>query len=117
MDKQQSQTPDTFGFKQLWSELKRRKFMVAAIIILGVAATAAYTASQVVTYRATSALLIENFIPNRDQFINPFGEGVAPDVIKANRILAESRPVREGARVRAQLALGEKDDPQNNVDY
>ena len=98
MDKQhtQSQGLDSVGLKQLWMEILRRKLMVIAIIVIGMAITYAYTAAQPVLFRSTASLLIENFVPTALQVTNPYNEmGISQEVIKANRILAESRPVIE----------------------
>ena len=109
MDKQQnSQSTDAAGVKQLWMEILRRKFMVATVLIIGLAVTYAYTVAQPVLYSSSASLLIENFVPTQMQTINQFNDmSVSPDVIKANRILAESRPVRDRASKLAQLELGE----------
>ena len=108
---------DSLAVKHIWIEIKRRKLMTLAIVVLGVALSAIYTTVQPVLYRSTSSLLIENFVPTVQAVTNPYSDlSISPDVIKANRILAESRPVIETARKNAQLALKE-DDSAPNVDY
>ncbi len=110
MEKQQQvQGAETAGFKQLWSEILRRKYMVIGIMIIGMALTCAYTAYQKVLYRSTASLLIDSFVPTPLQTTNPYGEtGVSQDVIKANRILAESKPVRDRAFALALKELGDE---------
>lgn len=118
MDRQtQSQGMDTVGLKLLWMEILRRKLMVMTIIVIGMALTYAYTAAQPVLFRSTASLLIENFVPTALQVTNPYNEmGISQEVIKANRILAESRPVIERSDKLAQETLNE---PANSppVDY
>lgn len=108
---------DSLAIKHIWIEIKRRKLMTAAIVVMGVALTALYTSWQPVLYRSTSSLLIENFVPTFQSVTNPYSDlSISADVIKANRILAESRPVLDTARKNAQAALKERDNTPD-VDY
>ncbi|MEI6234077.1 MAG: polysaccharide biosynthesis tyrosine autokinase, partial [Planctomycetota bacterium] len=115
MDKHQPQVSDVINIKQLMMEVVRRKFLVATILIVGLGITYTYTAAQPVLYNSTASLLIESFVPTQGQTINNYNEmSVSPDVIKANRILAESRPVRERAFNLAQEKLGEPETAKIN---
>lgn len=70
----------------------RHKALAAGIVVVGLAITAAYTASSPVLYRSTASVLIENY--NRTFTADPEQTiTYVQDVTKAQRVLAQSRPV------------------------
>ncbi|MCY3022766.1 MAG: AAA family ATPase [Planctomycetota bacterium] len=83
---------DSVNRSELLRAILRHKLMVACIVAVGMAITAGYTASLSVLFRSTASVLIENY--NRTFAAYP-EEGITyvQDVTKAQRILAQSRPV------------------------
>jgi len=70
----------------------RHKALAAGIVVMGMTITAIYTATSPVLYRSTASVLIENY----SRMSTAYPEDTityAQDVTKAQRILAQSRPV------------------------
>ena len=92
MGKQTTGIWESLYKSELLVALVRHKLLAACLVILGLGLTAGYTASRPVLYRSTASVLIENF--NRS-FMSYEDQGITyvQDVTKAQRILAQSRPV------------------------
>src|SRR4051812_30621718 len=73
--------------------LLRHKLVAITIVVFGMALTAGYTASLPVLFRSTASVLIENFNKAYMSYGEEGGLTVVQDVTKAQRILAQSRPV------------------------
>ena len=81
-----------FLHKEILSALSRHRLAAATVLLAGMGITTAYTASRPVMYKATASVLIEEYTRNiislERQVIR-----LSPEVTKAQKILAESRPV------------------------
>ena len=72
--------------RALW----RHKLLVVLVMSAGLALTVAWTLRQPKIYRCTASVLLES---NSDSFFTRPQEMATPEAIRAQRTLAESRPV------------------------
>ncbi|MCX7806685.1 MAG: hypothetical protein N3A38_16085, partial [Planctomycetota bacterium] len=81
-----------FLYREVLNALSRHRFAAVTVLLVGMGLAAAYTATRPVLYRSTASVLIEEYTRNiislERQVIR-----LSPEVTKAQKVLAESRPV------------------------
>ncbi|HEY3319167.1 MAG TPA: P-loop NTPase [Planctomycetota bacterium] len=84
---------ESLNKSEMLRALVRHKLMGLCIIVVGMALTAGYTYSLPVLYRSTSSVLIENYSRLSYGGADEPGLSYIQDITKAQRVLAQSRPV------------------------
>jgi len=85
---------------ELVRTILRHKLLAVSVIVMGLAVSALYTASRPIEFRSVSSVLIENYNANM-MAIQAEGFSYTQDVTKAQRVLAQTRPVI--TRIMAQV--------------